>query len=145
MVTVIESLFPRLRGANYQITSPADPRYNCIAWAAGNSTNWWWPELDVENGYWPTGIAHEVSLNAFVAAFAALGYVPTDSEAVEPGWERIALFAVADGTPSHAARQLPNGRWTSKLGKLADIEHELHDLTGTEYGAVVQIMKRPLA
>lgn len=110
----------------------------------GHATNWWWPELDVENGYWPTGIAHEVSLSAFVAVFATLGYLPTEGDALEPGWERIALFAIADGTPSHAARQLPNGRWTSKLGKLADIEHELHDLTGTEYGAVVQIMKRPL-
>jgi hypothetical protein len=145
MVTVIEALFPRLRGANYQMTSPADPRYNCLAWAAGSSTNWWWPELDVENGYWPTGIAHEVSLSAFVAAFATLGYLSTENEFAEPGWERIALFAVAEGLPTHAARQLPNGRWTSKLGKLADIEHDLHDLAGTEYGTVVQIMKQPLA
>lgn len=26
------------------------------------------------------------------------------------------------------ARQLPNGRWTSKLGEVEDIEHDLSDL-----------------
>jgi len=44
----------------------------------------------------------------------------------------------------HAARQLPEGRWTSKLGELEDIEHALHDLTGTVYGSVVLVMKRAL-
>ena len=33
---------------------------------------------------------------------------------------------------------------TSKLGKLEDIEHALHDLAGTAYGSVVRIMKRRL-
>ncbi len=111
--------------------------------AAGDTQQWWWPELDVENGYWPNGVAPSVALPAFIAAFATLGYVPCDQEVYEPGFEKLALFAGPDGTPTHGARQLPTGRWTSKLGKLEDIEHELHDLTGTEYGSVVQILKRP--
>jgi len=45
--------------------------------------------------------------------------------------------------PTHAARQLENGRWTSKLGELEDIEHDLHHLASGAYGAVVQILKRP--
>lgn len=45
--------------------------------------------------------------------------------------------------PKHAARQLASGRWTSKLGKLEDIDHALHDLEGMLYGAVVLFMKRP--
>jgi hypothetical protein len=56
-----------------------------------------------------------------------------------------ALFALADGFPTHAAWQLGSGRWTSKLGELEDIEHALRDLEGTEYGAVALVMKRPRA
>jgi hypothetical protein len=63
---------------------------------------------------------------------------------VEPGYEKVALFALA-GVPKHAARQLPSGRWVSKLGPSEDIEHALHDLTGMVYGSVVLVMKRPVA
>jgi hypothetical protein len=57
----------------------------------------------------------------------------------------IALFADKNDFPLHAARQLPSGRWTSKLGELEDIEHGLRDLEGDAYGTVVLIMKRPIA
>jgi hypothetical protein len=79
-----------------------------------------------------------------VAAFATLGYQPCEGPAAEPGWERIALYATADGVPTHAARQLPDDRWTSKLGRREDIEHGLHDLHSECYGVVVQILKRPI-
>jgi hypothetical protein len=49
-----------------------------------------------------------------------------------------------DGTPTHAARQLPDGTWTSKLGISEDIQHALDDLAGAVYRAVVQILKRAL-
>jgi hypothetical protein len=142
MVSHLESLFPRLKPGNYQITSLPDARYNCIAWAVSETTQWWWPELDPEAGHWPEGASADVSLPAFLAAFATLGFAPSDSDTYEPGWDKIALFADAAGGPTHAARQLPNGRWTSKIGKLEDIEHDLRDLEGIEYGTVVQILKR---
>ena len=85
----------------------------------------------------------EESLAAFAAAFATLGYAPCAGEEAEPGFERVALFAHA-GVPTHAARQLPSGRWTSKLGLREDIEHELHALDGDLYGSVVAIFKRSL-
>jgi hypothetical protein len=45
---------------------------------------------------------------------------------------------------THAARQLDNGKWTSKLGQLEDIEHEsLEALSGAVYGSVVQVLKKP--
>jgi hypothetical protein len=65
-------------------------------------------------------------------------------EELESSFEKIALFADSQRVPKHAARQLTSGRWSSKLGKLEVIEHALHDLEGTEYGAVVLIMKRCL-
>jgi uncharacterized membrane protein YqjE len=48
---------------------------------------------------------------AIVAALGTLGCVPCTGEERQPGYERIAVFAKA-AVPTHAARQLPSGRWT---------------------------------
>jgi hypothetical protein len=82
------------------------------------------------------------TLEAFRTAFTTLGYVVCAGEELEPGFQKVALFATAEGIAKHAARQLDSGRWTSKLGKMEDIEHALHDLEGTLYGSVVLVMKR---
>src|SRR5437870_3230627 len=37
MVRPIEQIFPGLHGTLYQVTSPQDEAYNCIAWAAGDN------------------------------------------------------------------------------------------------------------
>jgi hypothetical protein len=137
----LEDVFPGLRGQPYQIKSPRDQRYNCIAFAAGESQSWWWPDAAGEDA-WPAGVARAETMDAFRDAFATLGYVVCDDDQLEPGFEKVALFALA-GVPKHAARQLITGRWLSKLGPREDIEHALHDLTGMIYGAVVLIMKRP--
>ena len=139
----IEVMFPRLRTAPYRITSPATAEYNCIAWAAGDTAQWWWPDADPDDAvFWPAAVRAEETLDAFVAAFVSLGYTICEGEAPEKGYEKIALFADAAGRPTHAARQLPGGRWTSKLGRAEDIEHGLRDLEGTIYGAVALVMKR---
>jgi hypothetical protein len=139
----LEALFPRLRGTAYRITSPASDVYNCIAWAAGDTQHWWWPG-DPARTYWPVGAPRLESLGAFRDAFATLGYVVCEQADWEPDFEKIALFADAEGTPSHAARQLRDGTWTSKLGMSEDIQHALEDLTGEVYGSVVHILKRVL-
>jgi hypothetical protein len=144
MVNPFEELFPGLAGSDCRGTSPHDPDYNCIAWAAGEIGTWWWPGQDVWKEYWPAGVSRERTRDAFVAAFASLGYALCEGDSLESGYEKIALFADADGRPTHAARQLPSGRWTSKLDKREDIEHELRGLEGELYGSVVLIMKRRL-
>lgn len=137
-----EDVFPGLRGQTHQIQSPKDDGYNCIAWAAGDNRRWWWPDPAGEDT-WPAGVARVETGEAFRDAFATLGYEVCDTDQPEPGYEKVALFALA-GVPKHAARQRPGGRWTSKLGPSEDIEHALHDLTGMLYGSVVLLMKRPL-
>ena len=137
----LDDVFPGLRGQPYQITSPRDQRYNCIAFAAGDTRNWWWPS-ESEEDTWPADIARVETVETFRDAFGTLGYVVCNDDQLELGYEKIALFALM-GVPKHAARQLPGGRWTSKLGPMEDIEHALHDLTGMAYGAVVLVMKRP--
>lgn len=85
----------------------------------------------------------EESLAAFKAAFTTIGYGECDHESIEPGYEKVAFFASVAGVPTHAARQLASGLWTSKLGQLERIEHELRDLEGDSYGRVAMVMKRP--
>jgi hypothetical protein len=141
MVNPLEAAFPALRPENYRITSPPTNRYNCIAWAAGDTGKWWWP-VGHSRFFWPHGVPREETVTAFEAAFATLGYAPCDDAEAESGFERIALFCDTAGIPTHAARQLSNGRWTSKLGELDDIEHDLRHLEGEVYGLVVRLMKR---
>jgi hypothetical protein len=143
-VIVLEDLFPALRGSPYQVTSPVTDVYNCIAWAAGVTNKWWWPFGDPAKTDWPANAPRNETIDAFRQAFATLGHDECPSADLELGMEKIALFADAAGIPTHAARQLPTGRWTSKLGVLVDIEHELTDLEGTEYGSVALVMRRPV-
>ena len=147
MVTDLESLFPGLRGSGYEVKSRQDDLYNCIAWAAGanHTAMWWWPFGDPHKTYWPEGVPRQETLEAFRQLFERLGYAVCEHAEMELGYEKVALFAGAQGVPLHAARQLLGGRWTSKLGALEDIEHALQDLVGTEYGSVVQVMKRPVS
>lgn len=126
------------------MTSPSTAEYNCIAGAAGDTERWWWP-ISGSFAYWPLNIPLQETLEAFIEAFAVLGYSPCEDTEFEEGHEKIALYVDNSGKPTHAARQLSNGRWTSKLGKGQDIEHELDGLNGSGYGTVAQVLKRPIS
>ena len=121
----LEAEFPNLRNRDYSVTSPTDPAYNCIAWAASDSLRFWWPVRQNPFVYWPRGVARDETLEAFIHAFETLGFAVCDNTNVEERFEKIAIYANAAGVPKHAARQLRNGRWTSKLGRDVDIEHTL--------------------
>ena len=107
----------------------------------GVMDKWWWPDL-LGVSYWPAGIPREETIDAFVQAFASEGYQLCETRELEAGSEKIILY-VLDDKPTHAARQLPNGRWTSKLGRAEDIEHDPDDLTGTIYGVIALVLQRP--
>jgi hypothetical protein len=139
----LEELFPGLRPGTYLVTSPVDGDYNCIAWSVGNTHDWLWPG-DPAVSVWPAEVPHEETLTAFEILFGRYGFVACATEELDPGVEKAALFATADGFPTHAARQLPSGRWTSKLGKSEDIEHDLHAIEGEVYGGVLRIFRRPI-
>lgn len=144
MVNPLEQAFPGLAKGNYRITSPANPDYNCMAWAVADTSKWWWPGPDAKREYWPPSLPRDTTVSNFQAAFALFGYVPCAEEKPEPGFEKVALFADTSNNTKHAARQLATGRWTSKLGRMEDIEHEVRDLEGAIYGSVVLILKRPV-
>lgn len=137
--------FPRLTLGAYRQTSDCDPTYNCVAWAVNDTSNFWWPKPSDEY-YWPADVPLEVTMPAFIRVFANLGYERCDDHELEEGFEKIAIFAkrtAEANKPKHAARQLDNGRWTSKIGNLWDIEHDLFDLRSASYGEPVVFMKRP--
>lgn len=137
----LEDLFPNLARETYRVTSPATPRYNDIAWAAADASDWWWPATGAR---WPAIAVREETLEAFTQAFEALGYELCDGPEWKPGLEIVAIYALEDGTPKHAARRIPSGAWTSKFGRGMDIEHVTLDaLGGSIYGQAVRFLKRP--
>jgi hypothetical protein len=136
-----EQDWPGLAQTSYRITSIHTGDYNCLAWAIEETDRWWSP-LPEEDYYWTEGVPREVSVRAFMKAYEVLGFVGCENGTLEAGVEKLAIYATVDGRPQHIARQLPSGFWTSKLGRLEDIEHELDGLCGELYGTVQQFMKR---
>lgn len=127
-----------LEVSTFEITSSETEEYNCIAWAAHDTERWWWPGAGV---YWPSGVREEETLDAFEEAYATLGYKRCDNGDLEPDFEKIAIYERGN-VPTHAARQLQNGMWTSKLGGLEDVEHPIDDLRVVTYGSPLRFMKR---
>ena len=87
-------------------------------------------------------------MEAFIQAFGTLGYVACDDKECanpphEPGVERVAIYAILDA-PKHAAKEVNESWWTSKMGMNIDLEHTLRALEGPSYGHVRKIPSRPL-
>jgi hypothetical protein len=136
----LAQIFPKLDESSLAITSPRTNRYNCVAYAAGDDRRWWWPDPDGIS-YWPPGAQRRSDLVAFEQAFGTIGYALAADGKLEAGYEKIAIYAVGS-KPTHAAKQLPDGKWSSKLGALEDISHQLEGVENNEYGAVAFFMKR---
>ena len=145
--------FPGLSlDADFQVTSPCDPSYNCIAWAYQIKGRWMWPPkgapayLDAVT-FWPNENS-SFDVSEFMKAFKeGKGSELCDNAEFEEGFQKIALY-VKEGTTecTHAARQLTTGLWTSKLGQIEDIQHGTpYTIEGKWYGKVYCIMKRPFS
>ena len=140
---LLELAFPNLANESFAITSQPDKRYNCIAWAAGVMDQWWWRDPFFQK-YWPESVAREETMSAFADVFRQLGYEPCTDGVFEAGFEKIAIYG--SSKPTHAARQLADGTWTSKLGQDCDISHDsTNGVSGVVYGDVALFMRRPRA
>lgn len=135
--------FPNLSPTNHSETSPATPQYNCVAWASEDTARWWQPGSYWLPADWP---GNDFGLAALERAFRELGYEDAGGDdSLQPGIQKVALYG-SGFVYTHAARQLPTGKWTSKLGKSVDIEHDYPSVVaGGLYGDVVQIMRRHVA
>ena len=140
-ITVIHRGFPCITESNSRQTSPAAKEYNCIAWAYGKDDDWFEPDAEQQFS-WPIS-RREYSLVAFEELFASIGYISCADASKEDGFLKIAIYVNGIGEPTHAARQLATGKWTSKLGKGIDIMHDSPDvLNGPSYGTAHVYMKR---
>ena len=137
----LELRYPNLALTEYTVTSPKSQEYNCFAWVVGDQSRWWQPTPEDEF-YWVPGVPMEETLSAYIQAYQTLGYATCDNAILEVGYKKIALYVNDQGVPTHAAKQLLTGKWSSKLGWLEDIEHELEGLVGEKYGKIGQVLKR---
>jgi len=83
-------------------------------------------------------------LEQFIKAFKSEGFSVCKNGEFENGFEKVAIYVDDSGEPTHAARLLPSGVWTSKLGRGEDIEHETVEVVeGKLYGKAKSFLKRP--
>lgn len=139
----LAAMHPNLIADGGKKTSEKDPGYNCIAWAAKRDKKWWWQPGGGTGIFWPKGVLDDFTFECFVQLFENFGYVKCNGYGLEILYERVAIYAHADGEFSHVANQLPSGAWTSKLGPDEDVQHDSpHGLEGQSYGTVKQVLKR---
>lgn len=141
--SLVKAKFPRLHASgDYEQRSPPDDRYNCIAFAAGETDRWWWPGRR-SGVYWPPSAPFQKTVLAFVDAYASIGFEECDDGEFEEEYDKVVLYA-KNGLPTHAARQEHSSRmWLSKLGSSFDIAHtSVDEIGGDEYGEPVQYLRR---
>ena len=97
--------------------------------------------------YWPPGVPRVVTVEAFLLAYRTLGFRLCYDGALQPRIEKIALYGKGQPgaeIPTHAALQLQNGEWTSKIGQSEDIDHKTAQaVEGPLYGRVICYLSRP--
>lgn len=148
----LEIDFPCLAGSAYQITScPADEP-NCIGFALNDGHCW--DPLGLAPGthfyHWLDDLPPNFKVETILELFSRHRFSECSDGTLEHGYEKVALYySVRELEVTHVARQLPDGRWTSKLGSGEDIEHnDLSALEGDEgdcYGTVVKYMRKAIA
>ena len=149
--TVI-NIFPKLaKDKDFEITSQESQNYNCIAWAYMLTNRWMWPNtgehvfLDGVD-YWPSDEILDCDVSHFIKAFELQGYSVCETCKFDPKYRQIALYVKANSTEcTHAARELGNGFWTSKLGPYVDIQHGTpYTIENKDYGEVYCFMRKNL-
>ena len=88
----IESSFPSLSASGYQIESPEDFNYNCLAFVLGDRNNWWEP-LPQFVFYWPSGFSPDVSVATVVKIIQLHGYIVECDRRANPLSDAIAVYA----------------------------------------------------
>lgn len=137
--------FPNLStDQDFQVTSPIDQRYNCIAWAYGISHLRMWPN-QAPAFFWPQNIPNTATINSFIALFSSIGYIVCANGVHEADYTKIVIFTDSNGVPTHAARQLIGNKWTSKLGLYEDIQHSINGMNGGVYGNATVYMRKQIA
>ena len=136
---VLTGAFPNLATEGFEIVGQPSEQYNCIAYAAGDTSEWWWPD---GINYWPPWATLTNRIESLQEAFSGQGYERCDDSNAEAGYHKVALYE-SHGEMRHAAAQIHTGRWRSKMGKGPVIEHHnTESLSGGVYGEPTVFMRR---
>lgn len=142
--------FPKLsQDIGFKVTSKATPNYNCIAWACNYNERWIQPpymgnpNLDCVV-WWPPDVQEGMDIDCLVKVFEFQGYKKCDSFEHEDGYRKVTLYYNEETKEwTHAARELRNGCWTSKLGEYIDIQHGTpNTIENDDYGVVYCCMRK---
>jgi hypothetical protein len=154
---LLYGMFPNLKHGDAQIASKVDAAQNCLGFVIGDKKRPWWPWSWSPAGYgapgglvppnyWPDDLPSDETVPTIRMALERFGCKVCDSVG-DPNRneiERAVIYASAAGTAAHVAKELPNGRWASKLGDFHDIHHRTTaNLEGNVYGHVVLTLCRP--
>ena len=138
-VQLLITTFPGLSKEDFDIVDQPSTRYNCIAYAAGDTSKRWDPD---ENYYWPPWATPDDRIESLIEVFDGLGFQQCDDGHLEDRYQKVALYEV-QGEAKHAAAQMPSGRWRSKMGHGPVIEHRSPEsLSAGIYGEPTIFMRR---
>ena len=141
-MTWLNVSFPNLRNEEFTVVDPPSDLYNCIAYAAGNTSQWW---DHTARQYWPPYATRSKRIESLQEVFAGLGFEECDDGSFGPGYQKIALYE-DQGTWEHAAIQISNGAWHSKMGEGPVIEHRSPEsLSDGPYGNPTVYMRRAVS
>ena len=110
---LLTEAFPKLASEDFEIVEQPSEQYNCIAYAAGDTSKWWDHNA---NHYWPTHVTRSSSIESLKEVFAGLDFEQCQDSSAEEGYQKIALYE-QQGVWTHAAVQHPAGPWRSKMGQ----------------------------
>ena len=138
-MTWLNVSFPNLRNEGFTVVDPPSDLYNCIAYAAGDTSRWW---DHTPRRYWPPHATRSARIESLQEVFAGLGFAECDDGRLEAGYQKVALYE-DDVEYQHASIQMPNGAWRSKMGPGPVIEHrDPESLSGGPYGNATIHMRR---
>lgn len=137
--------FPNSYDEPFIIKSPSTIDYNCIAWAVEITDKSFWPEpTPYSSQEWPKDIPFEETLEAFIKFYESFDFEKCDNGEYDEAYLKIAIYTKNE-IPQHAARQLNENMWTSKLGPSNDVRHTLKSMSNGYYGNVAQFMRKKIS
>ena len=143
------AVFPQLdKDPHFEILSPENPNYNCIAWAMGLDDRRMDPTAIGPQYDWPKNLPilcpDALHPDNLIKAFMAKGFVITQDFQYEEGCEKVFLYKhPKQQIFLHASKLIANGVEYSKFGESFDGTHSSGSLTSF-YGVVYACMKRKI-
>lgn len=131
-------LFPLL--TDYELIPNSESmEYNCISHTLNINNDISWP-FD-NNNYWP--VSRDLTKESFDKFYEFHGFEKMNllDFSYDSKYIKVALYT-NKGIPTHAAIQVDEFFWESKIGELGIIKHDLFEIEDNVYGEVAQIYRK---